>query len=206
MLSGYLPEDLIVVDILSRLPVKSLLRFRSVSKTWYALITNPNFIKIHLRCTNSDKLITFSHCLENFYVTSCDAEPSDNCSDNVACTSLPVKVFHFDPNACVDIVGSCNGMVSVHGVIGGKPASALWNPATKQFRYLELSGDSAASIPLSFIGFGFVSDTCDYKVVEFQFHFRKRIGGGITIPVLVYVYLEFGFLEISRSSCSGFVF
>lgn len=87
----------------------------------------------------------------------------------------------------MDIVGSCNGMVSVHGVIGGKPALTLWNPATKQFRYLELSGDSAASIPLSFIGFGFVSDTCDYKVVEFQFHFRKRIGGGITIPVLVYI-------------------
>lgn len=116
MRPSYLPEDLIVVDILSRLTVKSLLRFRSVSKSWYALITNPNFIRIHLSRTNSHKLITFSHCLENLYVTNCDAEPSDNCSDNVVCTSLPVKVFHFDPNACVNIVGSCNGLLCTHGV------------------------------------------------------------------------------------------
>lgn len=62
----------------------------------------------------------------------------------------------------------------------------MWNPATKQFRYLELHCDSAASICTSFFGFGFVSYTCDYKVVEFQFHFRKRDSSGTTIPVLLY--------------------
>ncbi|XP_042488002.1 F-box/kelch-repeat protein At3g06240-like [Macadamia integrifolia] len=42
-----LPEVLIM-DILSRLPVKSLLRFRCVSKPRCALITDPPFIKMHL--------------------------------------------------------------------------------------------------------------------------------------------------------------
>ncbi|XP_058217013.1 probable F-box protein At1g14315 [Rhododendron vialii] len=38
----HLPFD-ITIEILSRLPVKSLLRFKSVCKTWYALIETPDF-------------------------------------------------------------------------------------------------------------------------------------------------------------------
>uniref|UniRef100_A0A7N0UPI0 F-box domain-containing protein n=1 Tax=Kalanchoe fedtschenkoi TaxID=63787 RepID=A0A7N0UPI0_KALFE len=39
----------ILADILSRLPAKNLLRFRTVSKTWLSLISDPNFVKQHLR-------------------------------------------------------------------------------------------------------------------------------------------------------------
>ncbi|XP_059630142.1 F-box protein CPR1-like [Cornus florida] len=42
-----LPEDLLK-DILSRLPVKDLLRLRCVSKQWCALIDSPIFIKLQL--------------------------------------------------------------------------------------------------------------------------------------------------------------
>ncbi|KAJ0789150.1 putative F-box domain-containing protein [Helianthus annuus] len=40
------PEELIE-DILSRLPVKSILRFKSVSKPWLSLISAPSFHKLH---------------------------------------------------------------------------------------------------------------------------------------------------------------
>ena len=42
-----LPDE-VVLDILARLPVKSLLRFRCVCKPWYSSIANPNFITTHL--------------------------------------------------------------------------------------------------------------------------------------------------------------
>ncbi|KAJ0770206.1 putative F-box domain-containing protein [Helianthus annuus] len=39
--------DEIIDDILSRLPVKSILRFRSVSKSWLSRISHPSFTKLH---------------------------------------------------------------------------------------------------------------------------------------------------------------
>lgn len=48
-----LPEDLVIDQILSRLPVKSLMRFKSVCKRWHSLPTNPSFIASHLKHRNT---------------------------------------------------------------------------------------------------------------------------------------------------------
>ena len=45
-MKSHLPLE-IINEILSRLPVKSLLRFLCVSKRWYARIKNQDFIKLH---------------------------------------------------------------------------------------------------------------------------------------------------------------
>ena len=41
-------HDHIVLDILARLPVKSIIKFRCVCKAWYSSITEPYFIFTHL--------------------------------------------------------------------------------------------------------------------------------------------------------------
>lgn len=46
MENNYLPSDLLR-EILCKLPVKSLLRFRCVSKMWCSLIDSPDFISMH---------------------------------------------------------------------------------------------------------------------------------------------------------------
>lgn len=48
-----LPNE-VIVEILSRLPLKSLVSFMSVSKTWYSLISSPHFIATHLNRAISD--------------------------------------------------------------------------------------------------------------------------------------------------------
>ncbi|KAI7734027.1 hypothetical protein M8C21_026544 [Ambrosia artemisiifolia] len=40
------PEE-IIEQIISRLPIKSILRFKSISKPWLSLISNPSFTKLH---------------------------------------------------------------------------------------------------------------------------------------------------------------
>ncbi|MFS7913311.1 putative F-box domain-containing protein [Helianthus anomalus] len=43
----------IIADILSRLPVKSILRFRSLSKPWLSHISHPSFTKLHFTCASA---------------------------------------------------------------------------------------------------------------------------------------------------------
>ena len=51
-----LPRELII-DILSRLPIKSLCQFKCVSKPWRTLISHPDFVKTHLHHAQFKRLI-----------------------------------------------------------------------------------------------------------------------------------------------------
>ena len=53
----FLPVEL-VVEILSRLPVKSLLLFKSVCKSWKTLISDPKFAQTHIWNVIADPTIT----------------------------------------------------------------------------------------------------------------------------------------------------
>jgi hypothetical protein len=46
----YLPSD-VILSILSWLPPKSVVRFKSVCKEWQAMLSDPGFIYAHLECS-----------------------------------------------------------------------------------------------------------------------------------------------------------
>ncbi|KAJ4714221.1 F-box protein [Melia azedarach] len=48
-----------VIEILSRLPVKSLLRLRCVCKSWCDLVKNPNFISKHLKNVDTRLIVIY---------------------------------------------------------------------------------------------------------------------------------------------------
>ncbi|KAM0011442.1 putative F-box domain-containing protein [Helianthus debilis subsp. tardiflorus] len=57
----------IIEEILSRLPVKSILRFRSVSKPWLSLISTPSFTKLHFtRATAAHRTALFISVYDDF--------------------------------------------------------------------------------------------------------------------------------------------
>jgi F-box interacting protein len=78
-----LPDEL-VTEILLRLPVKSLLRFKSVSKGWRATISDPFFVGSHLRQSasrwrQSPSLLVTPHALA--YVIEGEAWPTTFCTE-----------------------------------------------------------------------------------------------------------------------------
>ncbi|XP_057516265.1 F-box protein CPR1-like isoform X2 [Amaranthus tricolor] len=149
-----LPKE-IITEILSRLPVKSLLRFTSVCKSWYFLIKNPNFAKLHLNQSlisqSNRHLILFHHSL---YFSQIDLD-----SNHLSF----LKINHPLDHQKTIVLGSCNGVTCISNF--SKSEFFLFNPLTKSHRKLP-------SIPIQdpkdevIFGFGYDSKNDDYKVLR----------------------------------------
>ena len=109
-----LPEELIRREILTRLPVRSVLRFKSVSKSWLSLFSEPRFIKQHL--THSTTQIPNDDFLVAIRKTK------------VVILSRYKEIVALDSKHILDVVGSVRGLVC----LTGRNMLSLWNPATNQ--------------------------------------------------------------------------
>ncbi|XP_074272289.1 F-box protein CPR1-like [Silene latifolia] len=115
-----LPE--IIAEILSRLPVKSLCRFKSVSKPWNSLINSPNFIKLHISKTliseNNHKNPNLIFCSVSFSTAAIAA--------HFRFTELHHPLLNFPDCDIVKILGSCNGVVCISPA--SRAYACLYNP------------------------------------------------------------------------------
>ncbi|XP_059284033.1 F-box/kelch-repeat protein At3g23880-like [Lycium ferocissimum] len=157
------PEDL-DRNILVRLPVKSLLRFKCVCKNWYTLIKNPNFIKEHLNNCSKNKSLQL---LIYDYGASDGSPPITLISDH------GVFPLHENPDYFQRfrgmtniLIGSVDGIYLLERVSDDKYSYALWNPAIREVRPLP-----EPKIPFStregFFGCGLDPSSNDYKLVYF---------------------------------------
>jgi F-box interacting protein len=155
-----LPSE-IISEILSRLPVKCLVRFKCVSKTWRSLISHPEFVKNHLKRTKED---TNANHFKIFLSTdphlSIDPEAYFDADDNLLTTQLKFPVS-YPEYSYIEILGSCNGLVC--GLIHDNPLIYIWNPSTRESRELAIPGSSEDD---AFYGFGYDVKLDDYKIVR----------------------------------------
>ncbi|PHU21416.1 hypothetical protein BC332_06523 [Capsicum chinense] len=163
-----LPLELIT-EILVRLPVKSLLKFKSVSKSWLALISSPDFIKNHLNLSANNKDNTYHRIILR------DSHPP---RDPKVCPlrslldgDFVTEAYDFDypmknTTSCFWTVGSVNGLICLEVVYIGL---FIWNPTIRKYKTLadhgtELNDDDTCSY-----GFGYDEVHDDYKVVGLFF-------------------------------------
>lgn len=192
MLSAYLPDDL-MVDILTRLPLSSLLRFKTVCKSWYALVaTNSKFLIAHLHHSQvncKDYIFLFKHLYT----------PKHNSSEKLCIFSLlycfsetgstkHVELDHLPflkhmKLKYIDIVSQCNGLVCL-SYWDDPPQLYLWNPSiSSDFNLKALPSTPMPPTPGGFtfwdpwtIGFGVDRQTNEYKVVRI-WSFYEWYGG-----------------------------
>ncbi|KAL5702683.1 hypothetical protein ACHQM5_027867 [Ranunculus cassubicifolius] len=165
------PMSEVLVHILLWLRVVSLLRFKSICKSWYHLIQNSDFVAQHHRLLhyriNSTSFKEGNGNLIFLGVPKClnNEHPSYACllsADKSRPLDLPITEDPFQYHS-VEMVASCNGIICLRQY----RTICLWNPATKQATNLP----SLPVVPVHlrfFIGFGFDAKSNDYKLICFS--------------------------------------
>lgn len=164
-MSGNLPEH-ILLEIFSRLPVKSLLRFKVVCKSWRFHISNPNFVNKHVAITtnpNNDSFIIHNPKTNQIYVLNV------NCLDRAITLEIPILA---SDNDNINIVGSCNGLLCVAHTCNQQKLPKklyLWNPTTRKVKHIHkysININRRSHAYRVCLGFGFDRSRGDYKVVR----------------------------------------
>lgn len=178
--SSYLPREL-QVEILEKLPVKSLLRFKCVCKSWLATIEDPQFARNQLensqRSENKRGEIIF---VQNYSGGSYSFYSVDTSSCQVRALQPPFEIpvqYYFarvfisrrDIEVC-----TCDGLLllsQINQVNRWTPlidwgTLILWNPITNKFRELPFPPPNSQYYETSVHGFGYDSSTQSYKIVR----------------------------------------
>ncbi|XP_060197789.1 F-box/kelch-repeat protein At3g23880-like [Lycium barbarum] len=162
-----LPQDLIT-EILIRLPIKTLLKFKCVSKSWLSLLSNTVFHKSHVNFSIKNSKMTdytlaivatvsglgkICHVYNISSENSCVTVAKHDCPPK----SLSLSAF---------LLGSCNGLVCL---TTDSFELMLLNPCTGKFNVIPdttIQYKVGAGGCYVRYGFGYDASVDDYKVVK----------------------------------------
>ncbi|KAF5728863.1 S haplotype-specific F-box protein 1 [Tripterygium wilfordii] len=184
----------LITDILPRLPVKPLLRFRCVSKSWFAEIDGLDFVKSHVRrpieITTNHHLILSEADVADVYnrtyyppTRMFSANIDKGLGQPLKALSNPLKSM----KRVTEILGSCNALLLLRNK--GQDL-VLWNPFTRRHKtiptepidtYTALENRGSPKY-----GFGYDSIHNDYKVVRVIECFSKDSGCTVAYEIKVY--------------------
>ncbi|XWS35168.1 hypothetical protein CRYUN_Cryun21dG0102700 [Craigia yunnanensis] len=165
-----LPQD-IIVNILLRLPVKSLLQLKCVSKPWRSLISDPHFAKLQLNQLqrnskfSSHRVLLVTEPLES---AACEASADQDGDSKLVLKLEYPKEMKKTPDSdelmdgSIDLGGSCNGLVCL---VFENERVFLWNPTIRETKELPKLSAFDAKGTFSY-GFGYDLSTDDCKVVR----------------------------------------
>ena len=224
-MSTYVPEELLV-KILSLQPPKSLIRFRSVCKTWDSLIGNPDFFSKNL--LNHSIIISPENTDDHRFLVV-DGRDKFNGGARQVCsilyydtlegegvspqTPLCLPDYNLFCIHCDKIVASFDGFLclSCHACYDN---IVIWNPYTKYvfkgpWNFSDCKSPTGSIINEENVGFGLDLKSNDLKVVRIRTYLRMPGKGKAVQDVQLYsvnrgswtelcVDLPYGFLDRKR--------
>ncbi|GFY97703.1 F-box and associated interaction domains-containing protein [Actinidia rufa] len=159
-----LPRD-IALDVLSRLPITSLMQSRFVNRAWNMLSYDPNLASMHLsRASKNNRCLIF-HCDYPIRNQLSFVELSD--LENGIVRKIQTPFFHVMPEFTV--VGSCNGFLCFSDSLY-KDSVCIYNPFTREYKELPKSRQFEDQEVV--LGFGFHPVTNEYKVVKIIYYWN----------------------------------
>ncbi|KAJ0693577.1 putative F-box domain-containing protein [Helianthus annuus] len=149
-------------EIMNRLPVKSLLQFRSICKPWKYLIESSDFIA-HYSSQQQHLLVTYLHLDDNRqeYVSFVDDDDDSFPQHRVSVTLPPFfKMLKYHV-----IIGSSHGLICLWGVYSPGVSAVIWNPSIRKAVYAVVPYMTYEEQYRSALGFGVCRKTTDAKIV-----------------------------------------
>lgn len=199
---GSLPEDILVEEVLARLPVRDLLKCRSVSKIWRSLIDDPDFVSTHIENYKNNSEV--SHLLI-LHRPARSWERDDQVLIRRADTYRKVmelpnvfnlsNVFDLYYEKAYDIVSYINGLLLIKKVKSSRFGGiVLFNPSINRSLIVPNSMfEAMKDATYVELGLGYDASCNDYKVIAIVYpdaekndYWGKRYRA--TIPGLVQVY------------------
>ncbi|XP_021736518.1 F-box/kelch-repeat protein At3g23880-like [Chenopodium quinoa] len=171
-----IPEDLIFENILPRLPIKSITRFKSVSKSWLSTISTQKFAKSHLKLYTSPSpqfLLLSSNRDSDFLFTSVTFDQHGRVEETLKLN------YTFNGGPSFHFLGCCNGLVCFRDKNFN---FSICNPLIQQRSSIIKCPDFGLNQKIIGAGFGYVSSIDDYKIAcltktsnENNFHVNELV-------------------------------
>jgi hypothetical protein len=171
-----IPDEVLLFEILVRLPVKSLVRFKSVCKVWCATIASPRFVRLHLELAraSSSSMVVVPRMYQpkptkvgSRFVHFYSFQPA--AQSKVARLIMVNKPLPYGiPRFTIPL--HCDGLVLIPSITGD---IFVCNPATKEFVELPL-GTRNVNLDQR-VAFGFDPSSGMYKVAR---HFLRSYNEG----------------------------
>lgn len=164
------PRD-VMCNILSRLPLKSVIRFGGVSKFWFDMIKDPHFGNLHFSQSKADPMILILlHRIMKESILSINFMnlhgPAVHVSDN--------SIVHLASSLTWNLVGTCNGLLCFTSG-DYQELVMVCNPITREQVMLPKPTAATSKSCSLIFGFGFDSLTKKYKVVRILYPEVVRI-------------------------------
>ncbi|GFZ18622.1 hypothetical protein Acr_27g0003610 [Actinidia rufa] len=165
----------ITIDILSRLPIKTIVQCKCVCKIWRNLLQEPYFVNLRLSRSPTTLIIhQFGHSLPPSDSDILKLVELEDDHDRHSLQYDPSTKFDLRfcyPNGHILLVGSVNGLICFCDF--ENEALFVCNPAVRQCVSLAEPKHKTRSPSVLVYGFGFSPVSSQYKVVQI---FQKAIG------------------------------
>ncbi|XP_017252385.1 F-box/kelch-repeat protein At3g23880-like isoform X1 [Daucus carota subsp. sativus] len=199
-----LPEELLI-EILSRLPARSLLSCRRVCQRFNIVTRSPNLIATHVKRASTLNTTKFCSAFifgSNWIGGGYEHILLKNTNDSVTFSYVRPS----NPLSCnISIVGCCNGLFCAEvespcDENGGH--FLIWNPITRENRYvLKPNVNSSRNPYIIALAFGYSHNTNDYKVVRIV-SYPNQGKSSVTVEVYKMTTEDWSVYDVTTLPCS----